>query len=193
VARSGFSCALPRYETSRLAARHFATALLLAALWPAVAAETNFEPVFHATFRAASEAASADQSLVLLIFGAEWCEPCQRLKTDILASAEFRQQGEPLHVVEIDVDANQKMARDFTVGTIPTLVLLTADGKITSRHTGFVNTKEMTDFLDNGRRRADLGQWDGLAPATPLDDYLKKTAAGDLTTNDLQHLVEMLG
>ena len=177
----------------RGAAQALAAAALLAAAWPAGGAETTNAPVFHATFRAASAAAAADQSLVLLIFGAEWCAPCQRLKSETLAAPEFRRQGEPLHVVEVDVDANQKMARDFAVEAIPALVLLTADGKITGRRIGFVTPAEMLSFLDNGRRRADLGQWEGLAPANPLDPYLKKAAADSLTTNDLRQLVEMLG
>jgi HEAT repeat protein len=115
------------------------------------------------------------------------------LKNETLAASEFRLQAEPLHVVEVDVDTSKKMARDFAVEAIPTLVLLTADGKITGRRTGFVNTAEMTAFLENGRRRADLGQWDGLAPASPLDEYVKKAASDSLTTNDLRRLVEMLG
>ncbi len=174
-------------------AARLAVAALLAAGWPAGGAEATNQPVFHATFRAAAAAAAADQSLVLLIFGADWCGPCQQLKKETLAAPEFLLQGEPLHVVEVDVDASRKMARDFAVEAIPALVLLTADGKITDRRTGFVNTTEMLAFLDNGRRRADLGQWDGLAPANPLDQYLKKAAADSLTTNDLRRLVEMLG
>ncbi len=170
-----------------------AAAALLAAGGAAGAAEATNQPVFHASWRAASAAAAADQSLVLLIFGAEWCGPCQQLKNETLAAAEFRLQAEPLHVVEVDVDASKKLAQDFAVESIPTLVLLTADGKITDRHTGFVNSAEMTAFLENGRRRADLGQWDGLAPASPLDEYLKRAAADSLTTNDLRRLVEMLG
>jgi HEAT repeat protein/thiol-disulfide isomerase/thioredoxin len=170
-----------------------AAAALVAAAWTAGAADATNQPVFHASWRAASAAAAADQSLVLLIFGAEWCDPCRQLKNETLAASEFRLQAEPLHVVEVDVDTSKKMAQDFAVEAIPTLVLLTADGKITGRHTGFVNTAEMTAFLENGRRRADLGQWDGLAPASPLDDYVKKAAADTLTTNDLRRLVEMLG
>ena len=76
---------------------------------------------------------------------------------------------------------------------IPTLVLLTADGKIAGRHVGFVNPAELLEFLADGRRRAALGQWDGTAPASPLDEYTKKAAADRLTTNDLRQLVDLLG
>ena len=181
-----------RVILNRGAAR-LAAAALLTAVGTAGAADATNQPVFHASWRAASAAAAADQSLVLLIFGAEWCGPCQQLKNETLAASEFRLQAEPLHVVEVDVDTSKKMARDFAVEAIPALVLLTADGKITGRRTGFVNTAEMTAFLENGRRRADLGQWDGLAPASPLDEYVKKAASDSLTTNDLRRLVEMLG
>jgi HEAT repeat protein/thiol-disulfide isomerase/thioredoxin len=178
---------------ARATTRLLAAAALLLTAWTAGGAETNNLPVFHASFRAASDAAAADQSLVLLIFGADWCGPCRQLQQETLAAPEFLRQGGPLHIAEVDVDANQKTARDFGVSAIPSLLLLTADGKIAIRHTGFVNTSEMQAFLQGGRRRALSGQWDGTAPANPLDEYVKKAAADNLTTNDLQHLVEMLG
>ena len=56
----------------RCATRPLIAAALLLAWWPAGGAEPAGPPVFHATFRAATEAAAADQSLVLLVFGAEW-------------------------------------------------------------------------------------------------------------------------
>ena len=183
---------LPAIRT-RVTTRLLAAAALLLTAWTAGGAETNNLPVFHASFRAASDAAAADQSLVLLIFGAEWCGPCRQLKQETLASPEFLLQGGPLHIAEVDVDANQKTARDFAVSAIPSLLLLTADGKIAIRRLGFVNTSEMLAFLQDGRRRAQAGEWDGTAPANPLDEYVKKAAADSLTTNDLRHLVEMLG
>jgi thioredoxin-like negative regulator of GroEL len=103
----------------RGAARSLIAAALLAAGLAAAAADTTNQPVFHATFRAASEAAAADQSLVLLIFGADWCGPCQQLKKETLTSPEFLQQAGPLHIAEVDVDASQKLAHDFAVETIP--------------------------------------------------------------------------
>src|SRR5262245_57191709 len=46
-------------------------------------------PTTHASLKAALSAALTDQSLVLLIFGAEWCGPCKALEKNTLANAEF--------------------------------------------------------------------------------------------------------
>ena len=79
------------------------------------------EPTFHPSLAAASRAAEEDRSLVLLIFGAEWCAPCHQLKDQTLAAPEFLEQGGPLRVAEVDVDADQKTARAFAVESVPTL------------------------------------------------------------------------
>jgi len=166
-----------------------ALALLLAS--PAPAAESG--PTFHATLGAASEAAAEDGSLVLLIFGAEWCPPCKLLKETTLASSEFREQAGPLRVVESDVDADPATARSFKVSAIPDLVLLTADGKVVGRELGFKHTSDLLMWINEGRRRAKAGEWEGTAPASGLAELANKGAAGLLDTNEFQRLIAMLG
>ena len=89
-------------------------ALASAALIPLFAAGAP-APTFHSGLKVASAAAALDQSLVLLIFGAEWCAPCQWLKKNTLESKEFLEGGGALRVAEVDLDANEKMARAFAV------------------------------------------------------------------------------
>jgi len=168
------------------------TVMLLAA-FALAGAEPASQPVTHSTLRAASEAAAADQTLVLLIFSAEWCGPCKKLKANTLSAPEFLQQAGLLHLVDVDVDSNQKLAASFAVEAIPALALLTGDGKIVGRHTGFVSVPEVLAFLAEGRRRAKAGEWEGTAPADKYADYARKASADDLTTNDLRQLVEMMG
>src|SRR6516225_647061 len=73
--------------------------LLLLLAQTARSAGPGAVPVFHSSLRAASEAAASDQSLVLLIFGADWCVPCRQLKAQTLASKEFMEQAGALHIV----------------------------------------------------------------------------------------------
>src|SRR5437764_525496 len=100
-------------------------------------------PTVHASLKAASEAAAADQSLVLLIFSADWCVPCKQLKSKTLASKEFSEQGGALHLAEIDVDSESNIAADYNVQAVPTLVLLTPENKIVARREGFLPAAEL--------------------------------------------------
>src|ERR1035441_4565043 len=110
--------------------------VLLLSMQPLRAVITVSSPIFHSSLKAASEAAGSDQSLVLIVFGADWCAPCKQLKTKTLDSQEFKEQGGALHVAEVDVDSESNMARDYNVEAVPTLVLLTPDNKIVARQIG---------------------------------------------------------
>jgi len=166
---------------------------LLALLVLTAVAGDPASPSFHPTFQAASDAAAADQSLVLLIFGAEWCVPCRELKARTLSSPEFSRQGGALQITEVDIDANQKLAHDFAIEAVPTLVLLTSDGKIIARQTGFLDTTALLLWLQEGRGHVAAGQWEGTAPGAKFDEFIRKAAADDLNTNDIQQMVDALG
>ena len=150
-------------------------------------------PVFHSSVKAASEAAAADQSLVLVVFGADWCVPCKELKAKTLGSREFMEQAGALHVAEVDVDVEAGMARDYGVTTVPTLVLLTADNKLVGRRAGFMQTAELLLWLREARERVKEGKWEGTAPTSKLSEFITKAAGAGLDTNDLARLVVMLG
>lgn len=178
----------------RRAACRLALALSLLLLPLALVAATNTPvPVFHGSLRAASEAAAADQSLVLLVFGADWCAPCKELKSKTLASPEFGQQGGALHVAEVDLDSEPGLARSYGVNAVPTLVLLAPDNKIVARTTGFMHTADLLLWLREGRDRVKEGKWEGTAPGNKLDEFIAKAAADRLDTNDLARLAALLG
>jgi HEAT repeat protein len=171
-----------------------ATLLLRLLLTPALGADKTVPPpVFHSSIKTASDAAAADQSLVLVIFGADWCGPCKELKAKTLDSREFNEQAGPLHIAEVDVDAEAGLARDYGVTAIPTLVLLTADNKVVGRRTGFLATAEIMLWLREARERVKEGKWEGTAPSSKFSQIISKAAAGGLDTNDLARLVVMLG
>ncbi len=155
-------------------------------------AATNSQPLLHPTLKSASEAAVADQSLVVLVFGADWCAPCKQLKSRTLASREFAEQGGLLHLVEVDVDADANLARAYGVEAVPTLVLMTGDNKIVSRRTGFMETADLLLWLREGRDLAKAGKWEGTAPGSKVREFIAQ-AAEPLSTNDFVRLIEMLG
>src|SRR5438094_6878687 len=115
-------CSKSRWEA--ISAAPAALLLLLLPKQPASAAIPVPGPVFHSSLKTASEAAASDQSLVMIVFGADWCVPCKQLKAKTLASQEFMEQGGALHVAEVDIDSEANMAHDYNVEVVPTLVLL---------------------------------------------------------------------
>lgn len=158
----------------------------------AASASTN-APVFHTSLKTASEAAVSDQSLVMIIFSADWCAPCKLLKSQTLASDEFSQTAGPLHVLDVDVDAEPDTARDFHVEAVPTLVLLTGDEKIVARREGFMSAQELLAWLGEARARAKTGRWEGTAPGSKVSELMTKAGSDALDTNDLARLVGLLG
>jgi thioredoxin 1 len=150
-------------------------------------------PASHAGWEAAAEAAGIDHSLVLLVFSAEWCGPCKLLKKETLDSKEFLEGGGALHLADVDIDANEKLAQSFNVEVVPTLILLSAEGKIVSRRTGFLEIKELLAWIEEGRQRARNGQWEGTAPGRKTTEFVKKSAADGLDSADLTKLAMLLG
>src|SRR5262249_47852815 len=98
-----------------------------------------------------------------------------------------------LRIAEIDIDANEPLARSFAVEAVPTLVLLSADSRIVSRHTGYLDAAELMKWLAEGRVRAKAGQWEGTAPSSKVDALIAKAAGDGLDTNDLARLIALLG
>ncbi len=166
------------------------TLLLMQRVYAVIAVSS---PIFHTSLKAASEAAAADQSLVMIVFSADWCAPCKLLKSRTLSSREFMEQAGALHVSEIDIDAESKTARDYDVQSVPTLVILTPENKIVSRREGFLETADLLQWLKESRERVKQGKWEGTAPGSKLTELVAKGAADQLDTNDLVRLVGLLG
>jgi len=73
---------------------------------------------------------------VLLDFYADWCGPCQALLPTVHKLAE--EFDGDVTIKKVNVDANQELAAQFGVRSIPTLIYL-SEGKETNRQTGLVS------------------------------------------------------
>jgi thioredoxin 1 len=58
---------------------------------------------------------------VLVDFWAPWCGPCRRVSPIVEEIA--KEKGDTLKVVKLNIDENQKIATDFNVMSIPTLMV----------------------------------------------------------------------
>lgn len=66
-------------------------------------------------------AAAGVEAAELLIFTAEWCGPCQRVKEDLLADTDLAAAYE---VGFVDFDREKELVRAYGVKTVPTFFIL---------------------------------------------------------------------
>jgi len=71
---------------------------------------------------------------VLVDFWAPWCGPCRRIAP--LLEQFAKENAEAVKVVKVNTDENQKLAIDYGIDSIPTLILFKA-GEVVERLVGF--------------------------------------------------------
>lgn len=84
------------------------------------------------------------ESLELLQFYAEWCQPC-RMMMPAIASIQ-QKQYDWLTIKQIDVDAESIIANQFNIRSIPTFVAL-KNNKEVWRKAGMINENELLEIL----------------------------------------------
>lgn len=94
--------------------------------------------------------AKAEKKMVFVDVWAEWCPPCQFLKSKIFPTAAGEQALAGVIPVSLmvqtkdrkDVEAAKKDAQRFDVEAFPTLVMLNSEGKEIRRKVGAFQTPE---------------------------------------------------
>lgn len=84
------------------------------------------------------------ESLVLLQFYAEWCQPC-RMMMPVITSIQ-QKQYDWLTIKQIDVDAESIIANQFNIRSIPTFVAI-KNNKEVWRKAGMINENELLEIL----------------------------------------------
>jgi putative thioredoxin len=82
---------------------------------------------------------------VVVDFWAEWCGPCKVLGPALEQVAES--YGGAFELVKVDVDANQALAAQFGIQSIPTVIAF-RDGEPVSRFMGAIPEASIRQFVD---------------------------------------------
>lgn len=83
---------------------------------------------------------------VLIDFWASWCGPC-RMQSPVIDELGDELEGSAV-IAKLNVDENPEIAAQFSVMSIPTLILL-KDGKIVGRKTGVTPKATLLSMLNS--------------------------------------------
>ncbi|MBS0621179.1 MAG: thioredoxin [Verrucomicrobia bacterium] len=87
-----------------------------------------------------------EKGTVLVDFYADWCGPC-RMMTPVLEKVAAEVKGEAI-IAKVDIDSSQKVAAEFQVTSIPTLILFKA-GKEVGRLVGLRDAGAIKEFIQS--------------------------------------------
>jgi thioredoxin 1 len=83
---------------------------------------------------------------VLVDFHATWCGPCKMMAPELQKFAQ-KNTGK-LRVVKIDIDKNPKVAQQFNIQGVPTLILF-KEGKVLWRQSGALSSNQMEQGVNS--------------------------------------------
>ncbi|MCZ6582143.1 MAG: thioredoxin [Thaumarchaeota archaeon] len=82
---------------------------------------------------------------VLVDFFATWCSPCSVL-APILDDLDKEYEGK-VNFVKVDVDQNKELASEYSIFSIPTLVIF-LNGKVISQASGAASKESIRNYID---------------------------------------------
>ena len=81
-----------------------------------------------------------DNKILIVDFFATWCGPCKML------SPVLEEISKEVTVVKIDVDKHEKLARDYGIMSVPTLIFFKDKNEV-DKHIGFIPIEKIKQII----------------------------------------------
>tara|TARA_E500000331_G_scaffold304539_1_gene307708 strand:- start:109 stop:411 length:303 start_codon:yes stop_codon:yes gene_type:complete len=91
------------------------------------------------------DTAVASNKNVIVQFSADWCGPCKMLSPVL---EKFAESNDTYSVFKVDVSESQKLAKKYSVQSIPKVILFT-NGVHTKDAVGFMNETKLSQFISD--------------------------------------------
>ena len=95
---------------------------------------------------------------VLLYFTADWCGPCRQMAQTTFKDPSIRTQLQEFVPVALDLDVHGELAGQRQVSSIPTFLVLLADGSEVTRVTGYLDPERFEAFLTRALVATDVAK-----------------------------------
>ncbi|MBN2584389.1 MAG: thioredoxin family protein [Planctomycetes bacterium] len=111
------------------------------------AAEGHKEDGWLTSLEEAKKQAAAQGKPIFIDFTATWCPPCKMLDAQTFPDEGVKTLLAKFVTLRVDVDQDQATSQAYNISSMPTLVVVDADGKPLVRHSGFIPPEPMREFL----------------------------------------------
>lgn len=138
----------------------------------APAAKTDW----YTSYEKASKAAIRTRRPMLLHFEAPWCGACRQMESTVLSNPKVKAKlGKDVIGVRLNADVNQNLIAKFGIATLPTEVVVLADGTEGEKFVGATSLNSYLSRLDrvSGRNREAFQQDATIADATTTNSNLR--------------------